>query len=860
MRMREFVLFCVFVSVVTCAPIFSMLSQDPLLVFHEVRVELVGTFTDGYAVRLARNTSTCDSSTSFVGGVAANNVPGSTISNIVRWTTDDSPNTWTASFIPRFVVDNGVVCWSGDGGVTWQTALTANSEYYFRLWKTAPSAIAVPQTVTAGRLFRVLVFQALPRFSRGVLVMNESSCFGNSPRATLSEIARLHGSGFEFHPPKSADQAFLCVSLTLRGPWSIIPFTITGSTNRSITIFDSSVRFRKATVSCTPWIAGVRSFCTIQVKNKTLLSISPVNIHISLLTDGGGVAECPLPPLEAINSTTLGFSFTPQRSGNDGTISLEYLTNPLLIVPDNDTISHFAKVAGVVIQNLTSVRQVDVIPWYTEDLSLKKFFVQPSFSFLQHYQATNLVSYSSFNTSGDWISQFGITQFAGRRNLSSSDELISFTLNTSTRETIVQSISVPPSSEQCRLRIYYYLLAKGGTPETETFIGSVKISSSSTLFGSFNLFAYQRQVIVVQSDGRRAFGDIFSMEQIAVEIPVASTSSTSFNLNLTIDHRYVQQLYFVGPEILCAVSNTAKTNLQDILALHRLFDAVGAGSTLQKWKANGQYNGDPCTNQWQGVECRHMRVVALRMRNESLTGVLPPLRELTMLETVDFSGNKITGGFALNNSRLSRVDISFNKLTSLSTNAGVFGFSTHKCIRYFNAKNNQIAPFPSLLFLPQIRLLDLSMNEMRSTLPDFSVVAPKLQVLHLSTNHLTGSLPVVPSSIVSLDVSANRFSGSIPQWQLPKVKFIDISKNVINGTIPWIISQIPSGGAVFRAEDNFLSGLVPRLSFKLTDVRRNFFQCPLMRPEIDTNTSEMNVIVNWGVNNWCDFNTASAGF
>jgi hypothetical protein len=857
--MRVVGVFWMLMWVTGSAPIFSMLSQDPLLVFHEMRIEVMGNFSDGYALRLARNSSSCDSSVNFVGGIAAQNIPPTTISNVVRWTKSDSITTWTASFLPRYVVESGVVCWSDNGGFTWQTTVTANNDTNFRLWKHAPIAIAVPQTVTAGKLFRVIVSPSLPRFARGVLVANETSCFGSTPRGPLSETARISGSGFEFHPTKHADEAFLCVSLTFSGPWSVVPFATAGSSNRSITIFDPSVRFRIATVNCTTWISGVRSYCTVQVRNKTLLSISPANIRISLLTDGGGVSECPLPPLEVISSTMVGFSYTPQRGGSEGTISLQFLNNPLLIVSDNETINYFANAANVLIRNITSIRQVDVIPWYTQDLSLKKFYVGPPFSFLQHYQSTNLAAYSAFNTTSNWVSQNGVAQFRGRQNLSSTDDLMAITLNTSTQETIVQTIDVPSSSQQCRLRIYYYLLAKGGAPEMETFVGSVKLSLSRTLIASFDLFVFQRQVIVVRSDGRRSVGDIFAMEQIAAEVSISTTPAT-VELNLTIDHRNAQQLFFVGPEVLCATSNTAKTNLQDIRGLHRLFDAVGSSSTLLKWKTNGQFNGDPCTNQWQGVECRHMRVVSLRLANKSLSGVLPPLGELTMLETVDFSRNQITGGFPLNNSRLSRVDVSFNKLSSLSTSAGAFGLSSHKCIRYFDAKNNQITSFPALSLLPQIQMLDLSANEMRSQLPDFSVVSPKLQSLQLSTNHLVGSLPALPATILSLDVSANRFSGSIPQWQLPKIKFIDISKNEINGTIPWTISQISSGEVVFRAEDNFLTGLVPRLSFKLTDVRSNFFQCPLMRPEIDTNTSEMNVIVNWGVNNWCDFNSADAGF
>lgn len=847
------------------APTFSFLSQEPFVVHHELRLLMEGAFSDGWALRLARNSSNCDSGMVYDGGLAANNIPNATMSNVVRWTINDNPTNWTASFQPSRVTENGVVCWSSDAGVSWSLALTKQHQSLFRVWKTAPSAITAPQTVTAGQLFRVIVLQPLSHSSRAVLVANESSCSGTTPRAPVTETARLSGEGFEFRSPRHLAHAFLCVSLNFHAPWSVIPFQSVVSaapnvdqTSRSMTIYHSSVRFRKATVECTTAIAGVRTYCTIEVRNTTLIPISVATVQISLLTDGGHVRECPTPPLEVVSSTKLAFSFTPQRSGNDGTVALRFLNDPLLIEADNVTNEYFARKMSAVVRNISSIRRVHVVPWFTQDLAVKKITVHPAFSYLQHYEPTNLLDVLLFNYSSDWTSQLGIQRFTGRLNLTVNDEMTAVTLNASTRETIVQEVSVPALAERCRLRLQYYLLAGDTALEDRVFVGSVKLSSSSQSV-EFSLFSYQRHVLVLGSHTRgEIVGDVFSLEQLAAEIPITPTS-TSLTLSLTIDHTQAGQLYFAGPELLCAVTNTAKTNLQDTRALQRLFDAVGGSSTLSNWKVNGAFNGDPCTNQWQGVECRHMRVVSLRLRGTALSGSLPHLRELTMLETIDVSRNDLTGGLPFNNSRVTEIDVSFNRLSTLAMPQGAFGFATHHCVHLLRATNNQIQEFPSLSYLPQLRALELTENEMRSSLPDFSHVAPALEVLHLSTNHLVGTLPEMPQSIVSVDLSANRLEGTLPlSWQLKAVKFLDVSKNLLNGTIPWSIAEIPKGrlDVVFRAEDNFLVGLVPRLAFKLVDLRHNFFECPLMRPEIDTNTSEMNVIVNWGVNNWCDYNSA----
>lgn len=277
-------------------------------------------------------------------------------------------------------------------------------------------------------------------------------------------------------------------------------------------------------------------------------------------------------------------------------------------------------------------------------------------------------------------------------------------------------------------------------------------------------------------------------------------------------------------------------------------------------------NGDPCANKWQGVKCRHNRVVGLDVEGMNLTGIVPRLPELAMLEEIRLSRNKLYGPFLVNNSRLRVVDISYNKISSLDLNSGIFSFRSHKCLVRLQASHNEIGYFPSeVTSIPSLVELDLSFNNISDVVPaDFSKMK-SIKVLHLSTNNLTGTLPqeLATQPLVSIDFSHNRLTGTIPAaWsRLRNCLFLDLSKNNISGTVPFSLAEIrTASNLVFRAEDNFLSGIVPRLSAKLLDLRNNYFECPMMRPEIDTNVSEMDAIAMWGVSDWCDYRSARAGY
>jgi hypothetical protein len=635
------------------------------------------------------------------------------------------------------------------------------------------------------------------------------------------------------------------------------------SPNIGVPIYPSFVRWYTAQVNCTVFIAGVRTWCTVEVRNSTDIMISPSTVGISLLTDGGGLEQCPYPQLQAISTTVLGFGFTPQHPGLDGTLKLTFLCMPLLIAVTNETLAYYS------FNTSGGYNTTRVVPWYDEDLSIMKFTVQQPFAQLQQYAYSNLLNISGFMANDSWIAQFGVYRFPGYENGTQNGDMEGITLrNTTAVASLSQTVTVPANSVSCRFTIHYYFTAQYSTGiNTWERIGEVQLSMQGIPFKVFTLYSHLRQVVVVTNNAGRGSldGDLYTFEQLAADVSILP-GEYEFTVSLLVDNRYNYQLWFLDPALHCAYSaETARTNLGDIRALERIYNSVGQNSTLSNWKIGSVFNGDPCINEWQGVKCNLNRVVGLHLENVGLSGVFPPIREMTYLEELRLAHNSLNGSFAVNNSALRIVDIEDNQIVQMSLSNGNFTYEGSQCLTLLNARQNRLSSFPNgITSLQRLELLDLSLNGMFGTVPnDFSTMT-SLKGLFIDSNRLSGELPIgLPVySLISADFAANQFTGTIPtQWSLlQNVLFIDVSTNFLNGTIPWSIGQIRTGDAlVFRAANNFLTGITPYLQIRLLDVRSNFFSCPVMGPEIQTNTSAMNEIACWGLLQQCNSTAAPLG-
>ncbi len=148
--------------------------------------------------------------------------------------------------------------------------------------------------------------------------------------------------------------------------------------------------------------------------------------------------------------------------------------------------------------------------------------------------------------------------------------------------------------------------------------------------------------------------------------------------------------------------------------------------------------------------------------------------------------------------------------------------------------NNLQGNIPDLN-LPFLVKLDVSDNNMLSTLPAFSKVQ-KLQHLNISKNRFHGSLPALKNSagMEVLIANHNRLDGSLPDYShMTEIQILNLANNALSGTVSFLsmMDQL----SYLNLRNNNFHGNLPILHNKsnLTeiDVSQNQFSGPL--PVID---------------------------
>ncbi|WRX28362.1 Leucine-rich repeat - like 10, partial [Theobroma cacao] len=116
----------------------------------------------------------------------------------------------------------------------------------------------------------------------------------------------------------------------------------------------------------------------------------------------------------------------------------------------------------------------------------------------------------------------------------------------------------------------------------------------------------------------------------------------------------------------------------------------------------------------------------------------------------------------------------------------------------------------SLTNLSQLKLLDISHNQLEGSIPNEVIAFPNLINLDLSFNFLNGTLPswlYTTSSLKSINLQHNQLNGHIKQFQHKSLEEISLSNNKLQGLIPSSISQLVNLTSLDLSSNN-LSGIV----------------------------------------------------
>ncbi|CAL9210195.1 unnamed protein product [Musa hybrid cultivar] len=221
---------------------------------------------------------------------------------------------------------------------------------------------------------------------------------------------------------------------------------------------------------------------------------------------------------------------------------------------------------------------------------------------------------------------------------------------------------------------------------------------------------------------------------------------------------------------------------QDVYAINYLYLALGF-PLLPGWTAFG---GDPCNDNWQGVQCVNSNISAIILNGANLGGELgDKLGNFTSLITMDLSDNQIGGRIP------ESLPITIRK--------------------FFLSANKFTGSIPgSLSGLTLLSDMSLNNNLLSGELPDAFQTLTGLINLDLSDNNFSGPLPPSMeslSSLTTLNVENNMFSGPIPE------KLLNIP-NFKKGGNPFNASIAPSPLPLPPTTFPFSHAPAPANSFK----------------------------------------------
>nr|QAS62444.1 LRR receptor-like serine/threonine-protein kinase EFR [Sedum alfredii] len=232
------------------------------------------------------------------------------------------------------------------------------------------------------------------------------------------------------------------------------------------------------------------------------------------------------------------------------------------------------------------------------------------------------------------------------------------------------------------------------------------------------------------------------------------------------------------------------------MALLALKDEFIKGGTLTDDNFLNSWNDSRHVCQWKGIVCGklHKRVTVVDLVEQKLAGFLSPsIGNLSFLKELYLTNNSLHGEIPKQIGKLSRLRIldlgnnSFHgrRIPELTLDSNKFygeiqdslnGLSNLTYLSLLS--NNFVGSISPLYNLSSLQSLTLGNNNFSGTLArDIDIAFPNLYFLSLFGNNFSGTIPPSVTNISRLSViqlSSNKFTGSVPEYNLGKLRDLRI--------------------------------------------------------------------------------------
>ncbi|KAH9295118.1 hypothetical protein KI387_038706 [Taxus chinensis] len=223
--------------------------------------------------------------------------------------------------------------------------------------------------------------------------------------------------------------------------------------------------------------------------------------------------------------------------------------------------------------------------------------------------------------------------------------------------------------------------------------------------------------------------------------------------------------------------------------------------------SNNQYSGSLLY--YDSIPFENLRV--LDISNNHFSGELPSFEFVYSLETLRLGNNSFFGNlpnalFADDSFVIKELDLSRNKLS------GPVSTITSKTLNVLNLSSNALSGVLPIKF-GSCTVVDLSNNNLSGNLSVMRIWGNYLEMLDLSQNSFTGSLPNDTSQFLRLtylNLSHNALVGPIPSvlGTYSKISTIDLSFNQLNGPLLMNLFTSPTLAHLHLSRNNF-TGSIP---------------------------------------------------